>query len=140
MEEVKKKPNWKKTAIISLAVILLLTVGAVIWTETLWYSVSKQISYNEELHDATKIVVTLKEEYAEKYFAKGFEVKDFKWNNVEKIEFDDEYKNTFTTDMYITVYLKETGETQAKMARIRFSKLQFVCCTRFAYKNADRFN
>ena len=130
MEEVKKKPNWKKIAIISVVVVLLLTIGAIIWTETLWHSVIRDVFGKETTQVTDRVRVYLKWNDREDFYFQKYTKKDFKWGNVKDIEYKEVpyegYPESDYVEAFIVVYLKNTGEEQCKRAILYFERLDFV--------------
>ena len=128
MEIEKRKPNWKKIVVVAIAVVLLLVVGAIVWTETLWHCVVRDVFGKEttQVTDCIRVYVSLFS--ADDYYAKKFTKKDFKCGNVKEIKYDeisyyDDDGNVTGTDMCILVYLKTLGEYQCKKAILRLRRI-----------------
>ena len=130
MEVEKRKPNWKKIVVVAIAVVLLLVVGAIIWTETLWHCVVRDVFGKETTQVTDKVRVYLNWDYREDFYSQSFTEKDFKCGNVKKIEYKaipyDGNSGADYVEAFIVVYLKTPGEYQCKKAILRFEKLDFV--------------
>ena len=63
-------------------------------------------------------------EYKEKFLAESFTVEDFKWSNIEKIEYNMWYEFSDTASIY--VYLKRQGRKQVYEAVDHLNTLDFV--------------
>ena len=130
METEKRKPKWKKIVVVAIAVVLLLVVGAIIWTETLWHCLIKDVFGDETTQVTDRVRVYLNWECREDFYSQSFTEKDFKYGNVKKIEYKaipyDGNSGADYVEAFIVVYLKTPGEYQCKKAILRFEKLDFV--------------
>ena len=71
-----------------------------------------------------RVLVTVKAEFREKFLAEEFSVEDFKWENVESIEYGVWYDKS--SQGHLVVYLKKHGESRVKKAIKHFKTLEFV--------------
>lgn len=136
METEKKKPNWKKIVVVAMAVVLLLVVGAIIWTETLWHCVVRDVFGKEttQVTDCVRVYVSM--DLKDDFYAEKFTEKDFKCVNVKEIKYEEKvlYEDEESTlvSAFILVYLKNPGEYQCKKAILRLRELdsvKFPCVT-----------
>lgn len=65
-------------------------------------------------------------EYQDEFSSKKFTVEDFKWNNIEKIEYVDWYYNREPERGCMTVYLKKHSKKRVLDAVKHFNTLEFV--------------
>ena len=150
MEEVKKKMNWKKIVIVSVAIVLLLAIGVIIWTETLWYCVARDVfvkgnvtggSINNrgqttQVTDRVRVYISWNDR--EDFYAQKYTKQDFKWANVKEIEYREDpcqigpdFWHSYYVEAYILVYLKIPGEYNCKKAILHFEMLDFVSVSIF---------
>ena len=134
MEEVKKKVfNWKRLLIIGAIILLVLAMTPLFWRNMIIDSLEPYYNFTSiyENTSDSKIVVLIAQKYNRHYEEELFTVKDFRYNNIEKIEYCDEFGIKTRLDGKwdygaITVYLKKTGMDEVKRAIIRLSGLRFV--------------
>ena len=138
-EEKKKFFGWKKLVVIGIIILLVLAMSPLFWVDLIIDAkLDDLVTYvkikDQEYYQDSKVLVVLKSEYWQDHVDKKFDVKDFKYNNVEKIEYCDERGNpSYGTDLetgnefgYITIYLKNTGYDEVKKAILKFRTLDFV--------------
>ena len=129
MEEKKKVFPWKKVAIVVVIILLIVAMSPLFWTNLMIDGLSEDIPVESWLSKHTQyadnmILVTIDEDYFDKWSDKEFTEKSFNWNNVERIEYRDDYADSKT--YYVIVYLKESGYDEVKKGISRFRRLNFV--------------
>ncbi len=70
------------------------------------------------------VIVIVKKEYTDKFLSEEYTAKDFKWSNIDFIDFS--RWEAEGKPLRITVYLKSCGFLQANDAVDAFKKLPFV--------------
>ena len=134
MEEVKKKVfNWKRLLIIGAIILLVLAMTPLFWRNMIIDSLEPYCFFElqEGIHSDSKIIVLVSQKYNRHYEEELFTVKDFKYDNIEKIEYCNEQgtKTEFHSDWVrgiITVHLKKAGMDEVKKAIVRLKGLKFV--------------
>ena len=136
-EEKKKVFTSKRLLVIGVIILLVLAMSPLFWRNMIMDSL-EPYRYFTSIHENTsdsKIVVLIEQKYNRNYEEELFTVKDFRYNNIEKIEYCDEFGNKTILDGErdygaITVYLKKTGMDEVKKAIVRLSGLRFVKAAR----------
>ena len=131
-EEKKKVFPWKKVIIIAVIVLLVLAMTPLFWTNVILDNISagilspthNRIYIDPSKYSDDKILISVKSDYSKEYEERAFTKQSFKWNNVDSIEYCDDYYGVEVS--YIVVYLKKTGYAEVAKGLSRFRRLKFV--------------
>lgn len=81
---------------------------------------------NKEDIAIDSVSVSIKEEYKDKFLLKDFSIDDFKWENIDRIEYRTWHSNSNPEIGFLTVYLKNHGRKKVNDAVKHFNSLDFV--------------
>ena len=138
-EEKKKVFTLKRLLIIGVIILLVLAMSPLFWTNLIIEAKLDKIaeyvdiSHQEDYIDSA-LVIIVDPKYWKDYEKEKITIKDFKYANIEKIEYGDEHGNKLVGEIpeankkfgAITVYLKNTGYNELKKAIIKLKMLDFV--------------
>ena len=139
MEEVKKKVfNWKRLLIIGTIILLVLAMTPLFWRNMIIDAkLDDVVPYinivNQEDYSDSKLEVVVESKYWQDYVDEKIELKDFKYDNIERIEYcgssgkKTEYDSSIDEQNgRMMIYLKKTGYDELKKAIAKLRTLKFV--------------
>ncbi len=78
-----------------------------------------------------RIYITINAEYKEKFLAEDFSIEDFKWDNIERMEYGSWYGNIEPESGTMMIYFKKHGKKQVKDTKKHFETLVFIDAVSF---------
>lgn len=120
----KEKPRIKKKGGILMAKKIFKMGVALIMCLVLLVGCGEDIATD-------RIYVTINVEYKEKFLAEDFSTEDFKWDNIERMEYGSWYGNIEPESGTMMICFKKHGKKQVKDAKKHFETLVFVDAVSF---------